>query len=359
MEDISRRHFLGFAMGGVASATLGVKQASAKDVEATVGTRRNPRAKVREIAAVRYAPSGWYLKDHCFVGKDQRWHLFAPLGKIGTSWEYPGSEESAEHMVSPNLVHWKHLGTAVGASHRDGYFDKMMGGIAPQIIQHDGMYFMFYAGWTFPSKRPNFNFADFRQRIGVATSRDLDHWEKPEEFAKDGLGVSGTDQCVVRDEARGCWLMYTCSNGVSAFQSQDLLHWSQAGTVLRAADLSGGTSSGNAAESTFVMRHPQSGKWIIILNGGYSVSDDPLKFPPIQPYSFKSGWHPVAGVKASGAWGDGTNCQADDDGAGYAHEVLEFSGQWYLSGVVGRDGQFKLKFTPIEWTKDSLRLGGN
>ena len=36
------------------------------------------------------------------------------------------------------------------------------------------------------------------------------------------------------------------------------------------------------------------------------------------------------------------------------HEVLEFSGQWYLSGVVGRDGRFKLKFTPIEWTMDTL-----
>ena len=63
------------------------------------------------------------------------------------------------------------------------------------------------------------------------------------------------------------------------------------------------------------------------------------------------------GVKPSGAWGDGTNCVADDDSAGFAHEVLEFSGQWYLSGVVGRDGQFKLKFTPIEWTMpNSLTL---
>ena len=51
-----------------------------------------------------------------------------------------------------------------------------------------------------------------------------------------------------------------------------------------------------------------------------------------------------------------TRCQADDDGAGFAHEILEFCGQWCMSGVVGRDGHFKLKFTPIEWTEDSLRL---
>ncbi len=321
------------------------------------GTGQEPRASVREIAAVRYAPLNRFMKDHCLVYHDRQWHLFAPLGKVGTSWEDVGSEETAEHMVSDDLVHWKHLGTAVAASGCEGYFDKMMGGIAPHVIRHDGRYFMFYAGWTFPSKRPNFNMTGYRQSIGLAVSKDLVSWEKSAEFAKDGLGVAGTDQCVVRDEAQNRWLMYTCMNDVAVFQSKDLLHWSQAGVALAPADMAGGDSSGNPAESPFVMKHPRSGKWMIFLNGGYSVSDNPFRFPKLQPYSFKSGWHgPTAGVPASGAWGDGTNCQADDDGAGFAHEVLEFSGQWYLTGVVGRDGQFKLKFTPIEWTENSLRL---
>ncbi|MFA5814300.1 MAG: hypothetical protein WC865_01580 [Bacteroidales bacterium] len=118
----------------------------------------NTRDRKRDIAAVRYAPRGRYMKDHCFVLKNQKFHLFAPLG------------------------------TAVAASGREGYFDKTMGGIA-----------------------------------------------------------------------------------------------------LRAADMNGATSSGNPAESPFVMKHPQSGKWMIFLNGGHSVSDSPLQFPPIQPYSFKSG----------------------------------------------------------------------
>ncbi len=93
---------------------------------------------------------------------------------------------------------------------------------------------------------------------------------------------------------------------------------------------------------------------MIFLNYGYSMSDDPLKFPPLRPYPFKSGWYQVG--KPSGRMGDGTNMLADDDGAGYAHEILEFSGQWYMSGVVGTDGHEKLKFTPIEWTEDSFRL---
>ena len=115
---------------------------------------------------------------------------------------------------------------------------------------------------------------------------------------------------------------------------------------------------GNPAESPFVMKHPRSEQWVVLLSGGYSVSDNPLKFPRIRRYPFKSGWHvPTDGVPPSGAWGDGTNCQADDDGAGFAHEIMELSGQWYMSGVVGRDGRFKLKFTPIEWTADSLTMG--
>jgi len=355
MQKINRRHWLGSVAAGIAGAALTGNLLSAKDGKSVAGTVKDARSRVRDIAAVRYAPSGRYMKDHCFVYKDGQWHLFAPLGKVGTSWEDPASEETAEHMISNDLVHWKHLGTAVAASGREGCFDKMMGGIAPHVIQLDGKFFMFYAGWTFPSKRPNFDMTGYRLSIGLAVSKDLVHWEKPEEFAKDGLGVVGTDPCVVRDESHYRWLMYTCMDDVSVFQSEDLLHWSPTGTALTHADMQGGTSSGNPAESPFVMKHPRSGKWMIFLAGGYSVSDNPLRFPSVRPYPFKSGWHsPAAGAPASGKWGDGTNCQADDDGAGFAHEVLEFSGQWYLTGVVGRDGQFRLKFTPIEWTADSL-----
>jgi len=355
MEKMSRRRFLGSAAAGVAGGALATDLLSAEIVDVAAGTGKDARSRVREIAAVRYAPLGRYMKDHCFVYKDKRWHLFAPLGNIGTIWQHPGSEETAEHMVSTDLVHWQHLGTAVAASRRDGYFDKMMGGIAPCVIQHNGTYFMFYAGWTFPSKHPTFIGTPYSHKIGLATSRDLDHWEKPEEFAKNGVGVLGTDCCVVRDDSQRRWLMYTWTGQTPVYQSTDLLHWSQAGTALTEADHRAG--GGGAGESPFVMKHPRSGKWIIFLNYGYSVSDDPLRFPRIQSYPFKAGLHSPAGAApATGRFGDGTNYQADDDGVGFAHEMLEFSGQWYMSGVVGGDGHEKLKFTPIEWTADSLRL---
>ena len=37
-------------------------------------------------------------------------------------------------------------------------------------------------------------------------------------------------------------------------------------------------------------------------------------------------------------------------------EIIEFNGQWYMTGVVGTDGHTKLKFTPIEWIEDALIL---
>jgi hypothetical protein len=351
VEQIGRRRFCGAAAAGIGDLLL------AKGVNVAAGMARDTNAPVREIAAVRYAPPGRYMKDHCFVRRDGRWHLFAPLGTIGTSWQDLGSEETAEHMMSTDLVHWQHRGTAVAASRREGYFDKTMGGIAPHVVQHDGRYFMFYSGWSFPSKRSPttpFNHTGYRMSIGLATGRDLEHWEKPAEFAMRGLGVVGDSPCVVHDESHGRWLMYTWTGNTPVYRSTDLLHWSPAGTALTTADMSGVRYTGGWGESQFVMKHPRSGKWMIFLNYGYSMSDNPLKFPSLRPYSFKSGWHQVG--RPTGAWDDGTNELADDDGAGFAHEVLEFAGQWYMTGVVGTDGHEKLKFTPIVWTKDSFRL---
>lgn len=228
---------------------------------------------IDKIAAVRYAPPGMYMKDHCLIYKGGNWHLFAPLGPVGTMWWFEGSEESAGHMVSEDLVHWKYIGTAVSASKREGYFDGIMGGIAPHVIRNGEDFLMFYAGWNFKSKNPR-NMEGFRQGIGLAVSKDMIHWEKPEEFARDGLSPKGSDQCVVEDKAHDRWLLYVGRSGaVAVYQSKDLLHWSEAGLALSESDLKTGKTGMNPGESPFVMKHPLSGKWIIFVNGGYSVSD--------------------------------------------------------------------------------------
>ena len=325
----------------------------AQEGKATEVRSQVPSPTVTEIAAARYSPPGTYMKDHCLFRKDGKWHLFAPLGRIGTMWQHVGSEESAEHMVSDDLIHWRQLATAVPASNREDDFDRLMGGLAPHVVAHDGTFFMFYAGWTFRSKEP-LDRRGFRQGIGVAMSQDLVRWEKPEAFAQNGLGPKGSDQCVVRDEAQQRWLMFLGRPwAVFVYQSRDLIHWAEAGFALGRAELSSGKTEMNPGESPFVMKHPRSGKWIIFMNGGYSVSDDPLKFPQLQPYPFKAGIFRFPGAHDEG---QGTFYYADDDGAGFAHEIIEFNGQWYMTGAVGNDGHTRLKFTPIAWTEDAIAL---
>jgi hypothetical protein len=303
------------------------------------------------IATTKFAPPGMYIKDHYLIQKDVLWHLFAPLGPIGTMWHTEGSEESAEHMISKDMVHWKHIGTAVSASRKEGHFDRIMGGIAPCVVRHEGKYYMFYSGWDFKSKNPK-NFEGFRQRVGMAISDNLMDWEKPEAYAKNGLEVNGWDPMVVWDEENDRWLLFTARPyAVAVYTGQDLFNWEEVGLTLNESDLEIGMTGMNPGESPFVMKHPLSNKWIIFLNGGYSISDDPLNFPPIIPYPFESGIYTFAEPHDEGK---GTYYYTK--GVGFAHEIIEFKGQWYMTGAVGTDGHTKLKFTPIEWTEEAFRL---
>ena len=309
----------------------------------------------KKIAAARYAPPGMYMKDHYLIFEKGTWHLFAPLGPIGQMWWYEGAEESSEHMVSEDLLHWKHVGTAVAASKRDGYFDRTMGGIAPCVVKDAGKFYMIYSGWDFKSKNPR-NFEGFRQGSGIAVSKDLYRWEKPAAYAKDGISCAGSDPFVIKDEEHNRWLLFTArSTAVAVYEGKDLFHWKETGVTLDSADLGVGMTGMSPAESPFVMRHPHSRKWMIFMNGGYSASDDPLDFPPIKPYPFKGGIYTFPNPHDEGK---GTFYHADDDGVGFAHEIIEFQGQWYMTGAVGVDGHTRLKFTPIEWTEKGIKLAG-
>jgi len=309
--------------------------------------------KDKALRAARYAPPGMYMKDHYLVRDKGTWHLFAPLGPEGTMWHHVGSEESAEHMVSTDLINWEHTGTAVAASRQDGYFDRTLGGIAPCVVRDGDSWYMIYSGWDFKSKNPP-DFEGFRQGIGIAVSKDLVHWEIPAGFARDGLEPKGSDPFVIHDVDRGRWLLFVARpNTVAVYEGRDLFRWREAGLTLNEADLKVGMTGMNPGESPFVMRHPVSKKWMIFMNGGYAVSDDPLDFPPIIPYPFKSGIYTFPNPHDEGK---GTFYHADDDGAGFAHEIIEVRGHWYMTGAVGVDGHTKLKLTPIEWTAESFKL---
>ena len=79
--------------------------------------------------------------------------------------------------------------------------------------------------------------------------------------------------CLLQDQ-----MLLPCTKAKIFFTGQKV------GLALDESDLKVGMTGMNPGESPFVMRHPLSGKWIIFMNGGYSVSDDPISFPPIKPY---------------------------------------------------------------------------
>jgi hypothetical protein len=56
-------------------------------------------------------------------------------------WRHRGSEASAEHLISDDLIHWKRMGSTVTAGEREGCFDGLMGCIAPHVIEHAAMHF--------------------------------------------------------------------------------------------------------------------------------------------------------------------------------------------------------------------------
>jgi hypothetical protein len=307
------------------------------------------------ISIQRWAPTGKYLKDHYLLKRGSLWHIFCPIGAVGTIWTAPGSEESAEHFISEDLENWTAATpqTALVKSGISGRYDYQMGGIAPHVIESEGIYWMFHAGWSFNSKGPPYDGGNGAHSIGAATSPDLFTWTRYPGTEIVGLsGVFGTDPCVIRDVDNSRWLLYSVTEDVNCFTSANLTDWTYVGVAATAAELSGMQGAGNHAESPLIMRHPISSQWILIMNGGYSVSDDPTNFPTITNYPFVANW--VGGSAPTGNWGDGTNMLSADAGAGYAHQVIEHAGQWYMSGVVGTDGHERLKLTPITWTSTAL-----
>ncbi|UCE01486.1 MAG: family 43 glycosylhydrolase [Candidatus Latescibacterota bacterium] len=158
---------------------------------------------------------------------------------------------------------------------------------APNVVESNGVYYMFYTGTTGPGTDPN-----AIQRIGVATSTDLVHWTRYPINDCAGAGGDGCvydcdepwtawsrggaydaqcrDPFVIRDADTERWVMLvttrldvpgTQSDAISVATSTDLLHWIGAGYIEATKTLTSaeggilGQRSGGAAENAFVTRY--------------------------------------------------------------------------------------------------------
>lgn len=295
-----------------------------------------------------YAPPGEYIKDHTFLFRDGWWHLYSISGTRGFCHLANGNEETISWSISRDLVDWEFRGHVLHASLRKGEFDQSEVW-APFCLDANGQARMFYTGVRHPNRPlrcektteplPPTIWEGHRETIGVAVSDDLTAWEKTAD-RENGIGIPGRDPHVVSDPDNGRWLLYStgptkdgvCEEYVS--QSRDLLNWEHLGVCARMPQDGYQYST---SESMFAMRHPLNGKWLLIGNWHYVVSDDPTDFTqsPARRH--------FDGCPEQSQW---------LSALGFAGEILHHGGKWYRSGVLGLADHWMLGFHEIEWNPD-------
>jgi hypothetical protein len=311
-----------------------------------------------------YAPPGEYIKDHTFVFHDGWWHLFSISGTQGYYHGYNGNEETFSWSISKNLVDWEFRGHVIHPSLRKGTFDQHEVW-APYCLKANGKFYMFYTGIIHPHRPLEYHKLGFKhpwvskghkETQGLAVSEDLTDWVKVTD-PENGLGIPGRDSNVIWDEVSNNWLLYSTGQGaeidgksfdtVLVSKSKDLINWKHVGVCALFPKLDQNKNYGftvenwpglktwtGTTESMVTMKHPLTGKWIMMGNWQYVISDDPLNFKKSE-------------VRYYNNTIDGKVIDL-----GFACEILQFNGKWYRSGTFGKTDYWKLGFTEIEWDKN-------
>ncbi len=205
----------------------------------------------------------WYINDHCFIqDKSGLWHMF---GITHSEPAAPHEEKFFAHATStrPLNPQWTKEEPVLRSQYETWGETHVW---APHIVEHQGIYHMFYcAGGDDHS----------RYRIHLATSKDLWSWKRHEANPMVQDGYHARDPMVLRHENE--WIMYytatsTPTGGnhvVAAVVSQDLIHWREKRVVFT-HPLQG--TWGGPTESPFVV--PRQGKFYLFVctNSPYNTS---------------------------------------------------------------------------------------
>lgn len=218
----------------------------------------------------------WYVNDHTFVQDgDGVWHLF------GITHQEPAdplderffAHATAEELTGP----WVKQAPVMHADPGAGELHVW----APHVIEHDGLYWMFYAGGT----------ADHSAyRMQLATSPDLYTWTRHPGNPLFVDGFDGRDPMVLR--VGDVWVMYYAANSapdggnhiVAYRTSTDLVTWGPREVAFTHPRVG---TYGGPTESPFVVAHGGSHYLFVCGEDGYCDtrvyrSDDPLRFTPEQ-----------------------------------------------------------------------------
>jgi len=118
-----------------------------------------------------YAPVGKFLWDPWFINQGEFHHMFHLQADVEPDFNRRNiSNISIGHAVSDDFINWEQLPTALKPGGVDEWDnDNLWSGC---VAKKDDTYYLFYTG---KNKNPEINNI---QKIGVATSKDLNTWNK-------------------------------------------------------------------------------------------------------------------------------------------------------------------------------------
>jgi len=121
--------------------------------------------------ARNYAPKGMVLWDSWFINRGDECHMFHLQAEPSDDpTKRPVNNVSIGHAVSKDYIHWQELKTALQAGCDDEWDNKdLWSGCA---AEKDGTYYLYYTGKNSTPGMENI------QKIGLATSNDLQTWVK-------------------------------------------------------------------------------------------------------------------------------------------------------------------------------------
>jgi len=214
----------------------------------------------------KFAEPGGTVIDHCLIEKDGETHLFYIRGKACTSWpEWPC--RNFGHAISTNLIDWD-VKDPVLQSPETGWDNYQVW--APHIIEHNGVYWMFYTG---VSSNP------VTQAIGLATSSNLYDWTRvgngpilePGPWAKwsQSIDCSCRDPMVLKDgDTYYCYFTAQKTDNdycVGVSSSTDLTNWTDEGFI----DLA--SSVATPPESPFVVKRSPTNYYLIYTSYSHGI----------------------------------------------------------------------------------------
>ena len=121
-----------------------------------------------DVVMKLYAPKNKWLNDPKVFYAKGKFHLFYLQGKRVKTWEKISRQrESYGHAISDDCLIWKQVEDIVRPGEYGQWDDK--GVWTGDIIYRNGLYYLLYTGVCYK---------DTIQRLGLAVSKDLIHWEK-------------------------------------------------------------------------------------------------------------------------------------------------------------------------------------